>query len=349
MRVLFASLRWDYKDPDRGDSFEFVNLWSALEQMAGVEAEFWGIDEAERRLGREGANAELLERARAWKPDLIFFFLFKDEVEPDTLRALKSLPGVTTLNWFADDHWRFQSFSKHWAPLFDVVATTDLAAPARYRRAGIDHVVQTQWACTPALYHPTGSPLDLDVSFVGQPYGVRRASVEMLRSAGIPVSAWGEGWETGRLSQDDLVDVFSRSRINLNFADSSQSHDAATIARQFLRRLGPVVVPRFGSLRASWELVRDTKRPQIKARNFEIAGCGGFLLAQHVDGIERYYEPGTEIATFRSTRELEREVRRWLGDEGARREIAEAGYRRTVEEHTYERRFTELFAAAGVG
>jgi spore maturation protein CgeB len=348
MRVLFASLRWDYKDPARGDSFEFVNLWGALERTVGVEASFWGIDDAERRLGRDGANAALIERVREIEPDLVFFLLFKDEIAPETVRTLGRLPGVTTLNWFADDHWRFQSFSRHWAPLFDVVATTDLRAPERYRRLGLKRVVLTQWGCNQHLYRPTGVPLDLDVCFVGQPYGARRASVERLRAAGIRVETWGEGWDTGRLPQERLSDTFSRTRINLNFTDSSQQLEPATIARQFIRRYGPIPGPRFGSLRSSLQFVRDTRRPQIKARIFEIAASGGFVLTQHADGIERYLEPGSEIATFRTPRDLVDQVERWLADDAARTAVAAAGYRRTLEEHTYEHRFREIFAKVDV-
>src|SRR5205085_1878566 len=160
--------------------------------------------------------------------------------------------------------WRFESFSRHWAPLFDVVATTDFHAAARYRRLGIERVVQTQWACNQHVYHPTHSRPDIDVSFVGQPYGVRRDAVDRLASAGIAVRAWGAGWPAGRLEQEDLPRVFTRSRINLNFADSSQALSPGTIVRQFVGRVGPVPVPRLGSMRSRWRLVRDARRPQIK-------------------------------------------------------------------------------------
>jgi len=53
-----------------------------------------------------------------------------------------------------------------------------------------------------------------DVSFVGQPHGNRRQVISALRKAGINVYVWGGGWESGRLSQEEMIRVFNQSRIN---------------------------------------------------------------------------------------------------------------------------------------
>ena len=37
---------------------------------------------------------------------------------------------------------------------------------------------------------------------------------------------------------------------------------------------------------------------QIKGRNFEIPGCGGFLLTDYVPGLERYFQIGEEIVCY---------------------------------------------------
>ena len=59
-----------------------------------------------------------------------------------------------------------------------------------------------------------------------------------------------------------MIEVFSRSRINLNLSNASNP---------WWRR---------------WRRRRD----QIKGRNFEVPGCGGFLLTQPADDLERYFE-----------------------------------------------------------
>jgi spore maturation protein CgeB len=239
VRVLFASLRFDYGDPSRGDSFEYENLWDALRRTDGIDARFFGTDEQSVARGQEGMNTELLRVASEWQPDLVFCFLLRDELHPETLAALREIDGVTTLNWFADDHWRFQDFSRHWAPRFDWVVTTDARAVPRYASIGLNQVIHSQWAASHHVYRPTGATRDIDVSFVGQPYGKRRELVEALQAAGVEVETWGHGWERGRLGQQELVDVFSRSKISLNFAASSPRYSARYMAAQFAIRRAP--------------------------------------------------------------------------------------------------------------
>ena len=349
LRVLFVALRWDYGQRHRGDSFEYANLWDALTRLPDVEARFFGFDEHEASLGRDGMNRALVEEATSWKPDLAFFFLFTNQFDRATIRRITSLPGTTTLNWFADDHWRFNDFSRHWAPLFDWVVTTDWRAVRRYRRAGYDRAVYSQWGCNVHLYGPTGEAQDIDVSFVGQPYGDRRAMIERLRATGFDVRAWGEGWENGRLTQREMVSVFSRSKININFAASSLQFNAKMAAAQVLRRHGRLVVPRPPrEIRENLIQLRDSFRPQIKARNFEVAGCGGFLLTDRADRLDRFYALGREVVTFRGYRQLEQQVRRYLDAEDERAAIARAAYERTLRDHSYERRFGDLFQRIGL-
>jgi spore maturation protein CgeB len=347
VRVLFTSFRFDYGEPARGDSFEYENLWDALRRMPGIEARFFGFDEHTAALGAKGMNAELLRVADEWRPDLAFFFLFRDEIFPETLAGLRQIDGVTTLNWFADDHWRFSEFSRDWAPRFDWVVTTDARAVARYRRIGVEHAIHSQWGCNHHVYRATGEPRDIDVSFVGQPYGHRRELVEALRNTGIAVETWGHGWERGRIAQKELVEILSRSKISLNFAASSRHHALRYVAAQFLRRRGPLVVPRFGELTANAMLMRDAYRPQLKARNFEIAASGALLMTEYVDQLETYYRVGREAVAFKGERDLVRKVRRYLQRDDERDEIARAGTERTLREHTYERRFEAVFARIG--
>jgi spore maturation protein CgeB len=347
VRVLFASLRFDYGDTARGSSFEYENLWDALRRMAGIDARFFGTDEQSVTLGQEGMNAELVRVASEWQPDLVFCFLLRDELHPETLAALRGIDGVTTLNWFADDHWRFQDFSRHWAPRFDWVVTTDARAVPRYASIGLDHVIHSQWGANHHVYRPKGVPRDIDVSFVGQPYGKRRELVEALRAAGVEVETWGHGWERGRLGQQELVDVFSRSKISLNFAASSPRYSVRYMAAQFARRHAGVPVPRLGELRANATQLRDAYRPQLKARNFEIAACGALLLTERVDQLDAYYRVGEEAVTFRGARDLIAKAQQYLADDEQRARIAAAGAARTLREHTYEHRFAAILSRIG--
>jgi spore maturation protein CgeB len=86
---------------------------------------------------------------------------------------------------------------------------------------------------------------------------------------------------------------------------------------------------------------------QIKGRNFEVPGCGGFLLTGMAENLGQYYEIGKEVACFDDRHDLIDKVRYYLEHEDEREAIAQAGYERTLREHTYARRFSEIFGHIG--
>lgn len=81
---------------------------------------------------------------------------------------------------------------------------------------------------------------------------------------------------------------------------------------------------------------------QIKGRNFEIPGCGGFQLSQYAAGLEDYYHIGKEIAVFGNIDELKLQIKYYLENDAERMRICEAGYLRS-KEYTYEKRFKNIF------
>lgn len=344
MKTLFVSLRWDYKDPARGPSFEFTNFWDALRRMEGVEAEHFPFDEVEARSGRHQMNRELELTVQRMEPDLVFFFLFEDEFDPELVGRIGR--RTSTLNWFADDHWRFQNYSRRWASRFTWVATTDIEAVAKYEDLGCN-VLLTQWGCNHHLYRPLHLPLDLPVTFVGQPHGSRGRVISRLRDSGIDVRTWGFGWPEGRLDESEMIAVFNRSRVNLNLSNASPARSPLRTVRDLVKvavrsggRLDDVVAALRG--------MGDRGREQLKGRNFQIPGCGAFLLTNEHPELARYYEPGKEIISFTDIDDLIDKTRHFLSRPAERTAIAAAGLSRTLAEHTYELRFSDLFRKMGL-
>ena len=236
----------------------------------------------------------------------------------DSLGERVDLDGDSWL--FADDHWRFDSYSRFWAKALNWVRTTDVSAVDKYRAIGQHNVLLSQWAANEKDYHPTGTGLRYDVTFVGQPHGRRSQLVQSIRSSGIDVQTWGAGWPNGRVTQEQLVEIFSSSRINLNMATSS-----------------------VGSSR-----LRRSATSQIKGRVFEVPATGGLLMTDPAPDLDRYYRIGEEIAVYRGPRDLVRQVMYLLDHEDERAAIARAGYERTIRDHTWHRRFSDVFAAIGL-
>ena len=97
------------------------------------------------------------------------------------------------------------------------------------------------------------------------------------------------------------------------------------------------------------ELNDETKYfEQIKGRNFEVPGCGGFLLTGNVEDLESYYEIGKEVVCFENSKDLVDKVGYYLAHDTERAQIARLGYERTLRDHTYACRFEQIFARIGL-
>ncbi len=363
MLILYVVLKYDYGRPENGSSYEHYNFYDTLLHM-GHDILYFDFPSLMHKYGKEQMNRRLLEVTKAEKPALMFTELFTDELDPKSIRAVSDSADTVTLNWFADDHWRFDSLSRRWAPRFNWVVTTAASALPKYARIRYRNVIKSQWACNHFVYHKLDAPLTYDVTFVGQPHGNRPAIIRALRDAGIDVRVWGTGWELGRLAQDEMIRVFNQSRINLNLANTSMpvikqpAYKAAY--HSFSKALNVVpFVPEVKQAVKSWlgksaQPVPPAPPPdaaysqQIKGRNFEVPGCGGMLLTGYADNLEDYYAIGKEVACFDSTADLIEKIRYYLQHENERAALADAGYQRTLRDHTYVQRFTEIFRQMGL-
>jgi spore maturation protein CgeB len=331
MHILYIAMRHEYGDPSRGLSFEETNFRSSLEGM-GHRLSTFDFMERSRSDGVARMRGDLITLAGETKPELAFFFLFTDQLDTQTIEAVGRAGGCPTVNWFADDHWRFEDFTRHMAPAFDLAVTTDPDSLPKYRLLADTRVHLSQWACNRYAYGRVTTELKHDVTFVGQPHGDRRQTVATLEDAGFPVECWGYGWPSGQLGHEEMVDVFASSRINLNLSNSSEVPGLKARLRRLLHFHPPPPRP-----------------PQIKGRNFEVPGCGGFLLTERVPHLERYFELDREVAVFDGADDLLDKVRYWLEHDEDRRQVAEAGYRRVMSEHTYDHRFAAIFDELGLG
>jgi spore maturation protein CgeB len=330
IRVLFACIRDDYDEPGRGDSFEYANFFGTLSRMDGVVADFFDTGNRGRKDRIPQRSLELLGNTVSGDYDVLFLFPMADEISSEVLRNIAGGTRTVTVCWFADDHWRFDDYSSRLCWAFDHVVTTDPVSHRRYADIGYERALLSQWGFNHfARIEPSTS--EREVSFVGQRYGRRNDKVAALATSGLDFRCYGYGWNVdpwtrwrnfaarilgrkewianeGRISFPEMLSIFSASRINVNFSDS--------YARG---------------------------RNQIKARNFEVTGAGGFLLTEEAEGLDRYFRIGEEVVTFRGAEDLVEKARYYLGREEERKAIAEAGWNRTLADHTYERRFREIF------
>ncbi len=353
MKILYAGLRHEFYDLGRGRSFEYLNFFSTLRSMSGVEVIEHPFDRI-LEVGRRKFNEELFALIQRENPDLFFVFMYTDELDREILLKIKNETKTKTLAWFADDYWRFWNYSRRWAPYFTWVATTDAKAVDRYRGAGSENVIHSQWACNTDIFKPFGIKKDIDVSFVGQYKSPRAAVLRRLAREGINVEAFGFGWPAqttgvvqsggpnGKISEKKMIEIISRSKINLNLNVRPGVFAPRALARLFLKKSMNRLVPDIhliDNIRAYFHF----PTLHIHARPFELAGCRAFVISGHSEGIENYYEKDKEMAFYSSPEDLAKKIKFYLAHPEERERIAEAAYRRTLAEHTYERRFWQLF------
>ena len=221
MKILFCGLKYEYGKPHLGlSAIEYSTFYETLRRMPGVECNFFGMDEKILEVGKGVVDAELIKTVEETKPDLLFCFLFTDQVKPETIEYITRNTKTKTFNWFADDHWRFPVYSRVWAPAFSFVSTTDSKAVAKYHAMGVKSVIKTQWAANIQVYKPQDPAKDTGkykIAFVGANYGNRSEYINFLKVSGLPAEGYGNKWPAGRVSQEQMLEIFSFSKIKTLF------------------------------------------------------------------------------------------------------------------------------------
>jgi len=359
MQVLYVAQQYDYGQPDAGHGFEHYNFYQSLCGM-GLDVQLFDYPTLHRDMGHRAMNRRLWETVRSDKPTLLFGVVRRDLLDTRVMRRISDDTDTTTVNWFCDDHWQFDTHARRWAPCFNWVVTTSQTALARYHALDDVQPIKSQWGCNPKLYRPMGLEKKYDVSFVGQPYGRRRAMIERLQQAGIDVHAWGKRWDNGKLTQDEMIRVFNQSRINLNFSEAS-SPGQTKLEAAFRGRW----VQSTRNLPALWRVwdhyhravveqkkraaeTQDSLPRQIKGRVFEVPGCGSYLLTEPAENLRDYLAPGTHAGIFSDADSLVEQVRDALDNPDERERIARAGYVHTLAHHTWAHRFHDIFHRIGM-
>lgn len=316
VKVLYLGMQWDYGIRERGTSFEHDNFYPAMQQWDRIrEFEHFDFVEIGRAHGVPRMSEMLYERVQKFEPDAIFGVWFDEHHDPrrEMIDKIRKTTPTKVISWFCDSFYRYDTFDRRWADHVDWCVCCSTGGYNKYIRDGLQNkVIKSQFAAAPSYKPVDGVQRDIDVSFVGQPHGDRKAIINRLRQAGINVQAFGTGWEK-RLTFGEMIDVFNRSKVNLNLSNGA----AGTFQ-------------------------------QIKGRNFEVPACRTFLLTGQAENLNDYYEFGKEVAVYHNADDIVEKVRYYLANPDEREQMAEAAYYRTLHEHTYGHRFNHIFKVAGL-
>ena len=324
MKILFVDLQYDYGIKKRGLNYIGEDGFRKTFLRLHHEVETFYYDEYLMPPRLDALQRDLVDYAEKVRPDLIFFILFEDQFSIKTLDYLKS--RYTTANWFCDDQWRFDSFTRIYAPHFTYCITTDKFSIQKYHEVGQHNVIVSQWAAINEQPLPQFTGYQHDVTFVGGVHPYRTWFIGQLKKRGITVEAFGQGWPNGSVSAEEMNRIFRNSKISLNISNS-KSHDIR------------FVLSSFRNLRKYFRKRKDFS--QVKARNFEIPFFGGFQLAEYVPGLDDYFTLGKEVACYKDVDEAELLIRYYLHNEEERERIRQQGHIKAFESHGYIHRLKE--------
>lgn len=298
--------RYNYGNPDRGESPEYAFFLPALKNL-GHEVRHFETWQRHSYSDLGKLNKALLDAVDTYKPDLLFSVQMNYEIWIETIELIRARGDVITLSWATDDSWKYREVSRFVGPSYDAVITTCDYVVDSYKQDGTKAVILSQWAATSSKLRAPVPASDCrhSVSFVGTSHGSRARTIQRLKARGIEVDCFGYGWPNGPVDIDTANRIIRSSVISLNFANSRGEN-------------------------------------QIKARTFEVPGCGGFLMTESARSLENFYIPGKEIIVYDGLEDLEKNITYYLSNKDERDEIARAGFERTVREHTYEQRFSKI-------
>ena len=329
MKILFVDMLYDYGLKSRGfNVLALDGVKKTFERLGHVVEPFY-YDEYFKNTKK--LQTDLKAKADEYNPDLIYFCLFRKQFEYETLDYLKS--KYVTLNWFGDDQWRFDTFTKLYAPHFTWCVTTDKFALDKYRKIGQHNVIYSQWAAVNEHQIPNLSEdYKYQVSFVGQYHPYRKWFLNKLKKEyGIEVNVFGHRWKNNSpISNKDMNQIFANTKINLNISNSTTLDSSISYLLS-----SPRAIPQ--------TIISGKTKSQMKARNFEIPYFGGFQLTNYVPTIEDYFIIGKEIVCYTDVAEAALLIKYYLEHDDEREKIKNTGHLRTVYEHGYIHRFKKIF------
>jgi len=212
---------------------------------------------------------------------------------------------------FYDSELFFEPIDRYYAQCADLVLLpTASDFTYSYKVLGINAISTTLSLFDSKLYTKQNLPKDIDVSFVGDvSKKSRQQLIKYLHDNGIDIEVFGNRSKHGLVDFKRMVEIFNRSKINLNFSDTVEERSFNKYAN-----INYTIVPK---------IVRYMT--QLKGRSIEVSLCGSFTLSQDATGLQELFT-NKEIASFQTKEELLQKITYFLEHEKEREAMANRAY-----------------------
>jgi hypothetical protein len=237
----------------------------------------------------------------------------------DVPMSLPEFGGMDTgFNWYHDAD----------PSEYDLLVSNSEGGLERLRELGARRAEAIFWAADPEFFAPQAADAETDVFFYGYGDKFRREWTKAMigePSRALPdvdFSLGGRDFRgdigTARLIGDVPFNAFARaiSAARINLCITRRSH--------------------------------ATVYASSSCRPFELASAGAAIVSNPYEGIERWFEPGSELLVVESAAEAVDAYRSLLDDPAQAEELGRRARERVLDEHTYRHRARQLLDVLGI-
>src|SRR3989344_1186304 len=265
--------------------------------------------------GREKAtemiNKRIIEINEKFNPDIILV-IKGESLGKNLFVKLRKNQKNKIVNWFPEhmNHW---PLAKKIVSYYDYFLCFEPLIARNLKDKGFNNVYYFPFASEISNIKPAKKIYD--VSFVGT-YTPERESI-LAKFKQFDINIWGDPrWlksgiknnaRGGRVTQDKMKDIISKSKININIHSFFPSEGA-------------------------------------NLRNFEVTGSTGFLLTDYVKAQEDLFKIGKDIVCYNSPKDIVVKTAYFLDHEKEREAIARQGFIRAIKDHNYKKRIKQMLS-----
>ena len=300
---------------------------------------------------------------------LFLSYLYPKQVDISAIKELQRM-GIPCVNFFCDNVREFRQvpkeyygFALHWVPEFEALAI--------YREAGLAHVHAPMPCWVPPEFRTVPTADTEPPTFMGSADILRRDFFARALEHGADFVVRGPGWAT-----ETQTEQSSRSVVKMIFNQMNLAwhHGVGALFQRINSKLRPL---RSRGIPASnirdavfgqqyFQITRDAivaiginrvptprssdRHPLVysRLRDIEAPMLGACYLTEWTAGLEKLYDIGTEIETYRTPDELRLKLNELRQNNPRRLIMRERAQRRALHEHSVASSLVRLREKLGV-
>ncbi len=277
--------------------------------------------------GKKDFEASILNTIQENNIDIVFINFVSGDLTFDlNFLSIISSQSFLIMNFY-DSELFFEPIDRYYAQCADLVLLpTSSSFTYNYKVLNIN-AISTLSLFDTSIYKNLSIKKDIDISFIGDiTKRSRQEFIKYLEENGYKVATYGFGTKNGKLSFNEMVNIFNRSKINLNFSDTIDH-------RSFIRKFNMD----YSSVPKISKYIQ-----QLKGRTIEVALCGGFTLTQNVLGIDELFNQD-QIDTFNTKEELLKKVSYYLKNNCLIEKMSNDAYKSAVVKFDATKQFELIF------